>query len=351
MVLRFCGGRLSDSEAFFVPRRDQPEAELRQELLERYYGMRGENLPRRVLLDGETEGRALLEEWLSGLAGRKVQVQAAQKGEPARLVELARQNALEHLVGRVGRQSKGLAALEELGRLLGLPAPPQYIEAYDISHTGGSDNVAGMVVFENGAPLKSAYKRFTIKGFSGQDDYASMAEVLDRRLARYVEMQNAECKTQNGFGRLPDLILLDGGVGQVHAVQPVFERHGVVVPVFGMVKDGKHKTRAIAAGGGGEIAFTATKAAFALVTKIQEETHRFAIAYHHQTHEKNAFESELLKIPGIGPARVKALLTRFKTMQAIREASEEELAAAPGMNAKAARAVRNYYRENAREQP
>jgi len=344
-VLRFEGGKLYDSEQFFIARPEHAE-QARQELLERYYTMRGDKMPRRVLLDGETEDPALLEEWLSGMAGHKVAVQVAQKGEPAQLVALCRQNAVEKLAHRIGRPGKGIAALEDLAGLLGLPAPPQYIEAYDISHTAGSDNVAGMVVFQNGAPLKAAYKRFAIKGFTGQDDYASMAEVLDRRLKRYVEMrnENAECRN-DGFGKLPDLILLDGGLGQVHAVEPILASHGLHVPLFGMVKDSKHKTRAIASGGG-EIAFNATKAAFALVTAIQEEAHRFAVAYHHQRHEKSAFDSELTKIPGIGPARARALLAHFKTMKAIKEADEAALAAAPGMNKAAATAVRAYFEGN-----
>ena len=338
-VLKFCGGKLCDSEHFFVPVGDMPY--IRQEFLERYYAKEAK-FPKRVLLDGETANPALLAEFLSKAAERKVQVQVAKIGEPLRLVELSRQNAIEQLANKTGRQGgKSMAALEELARMLGLAAPPQVIEAYDISHTGGADNVAGMVVFQDGQPHKKAYKRFAIKGFRGQDDYASMAEVLDRRLARYFE----EKETGEGFGRCPDLILLDGGIGQVHAVQPVLERHGLVIPVFGMVKDSKHKTRAIAAGGGGEIAFTATKQAFALVTKIQEEVHRFAIAYHHQKHKKSTLDSELLKIPGIGPARVKALLTHFKTLQAIKSASEEDLSAAPGMSRATARWVYEYFNQ------
>jgi excinuclease ABC subunit C len=300
--------------------------------------MRGEGLPRRVLLDDEATGTELLEQWLGAQAGHKVPVQVAQKGEPAQLAALCKQNAVEKLAHRIGRPGKGIAALEELARLLGLPAPPQVIEAYDISHTAGSDNVAGMVVFQNGAPLKAAYKRFSIKGFTGQDDYASMAEVLDRRFKRYFD----EKEKNEGFGKLPDLILLDGGLGQVHAVEPVLAKYNISVPLFGMVKDGKHKTRAIASGGG-EIAFSATKSAFALVTGIQDEVHRFAIAYHHKKHGKSALDSELTKIPGIGPARAKALLSHFKTMKAIREADEETLAKAPGMNAKAAGAVREWF--------
>ncbi|MDR0530601.1 MAG: excinuclease ABC subunit UvrC [Oscillospiraceae bacterium] len=354
MVLRFAGGKLYDSEHFFLEAIDRkqgteiaasPEAALRQELLERYYTMRGDNLPKRVLLDAEVADQQLLEEWLSGKAGHKVSILVGQKGEPARLLALCRQNALEQLAHRTGRQSKSIAALEELAKLLDLPAPPAYIEAYDISHTAGADNVAGMVVFQNGAPLKSAYKRFAVKGFSGQDDYASMAEVLSRRLRRYTEQK----ESGEGFGRLPDLILLDGGLGQVHAVEPVLQQFGLDIPLFGMVKDSKHRTRAIQAGSK-EIAFGQTSRAFSLVTQIQDEVHRFAIAYHHQKHGARALDSELTQIPGIGPARAKALLSGLKTMKAIRAAAQEELAALPGMNAAAAKAVWNTYHTGGRDQ-
>ncbi|MDR2524945.1 MAG: excinuclease ABC subunit UvrC [Oscillospiraceae bacterium] len=333
MVLRFRGGRLIESEHFFLER-PADFAEARQELLERYYAMRNEDLPRRVLLDEEANGMDLLAQWLGTLAGRSVAVQTAQRGEPLRLVELCRKNAVEQLAHHVGRESRSIADLEELAQLLGLPAPPEYVEAYDISHTGGSDNVAGMVVFKGGEPLRSAYKRFSIKGFTGQDDYASMAEVLRRRLARWQEQRDAG----EGFGRLPDLILLDGGVGQVHAVEPVLRAFGLEIPLFGMVKDGKHRTRAIAASGG-EIAFNATRRAFALVTAIQDEVHRFAVAYHHTKHRARGLTSSLTEIPGIGEARARVLLQQFKTMKAIRAATVEDLSKVKGMNTKAARQV------------
>lgn len=332
-VLRFCAGKLCDSESFIVPR-VEPLEELRQTLLEQYYAMREPGKLRRVVLDGDAQSPGLLAQWLSDKTGHKVEILVAQKSEPARLVDLARQNAVEQLANKTGRQGgKQFAALEELARMLGLPAPPKTIEAYDISHTGGADTVAAMIVFKHGVPHKAGYRKYAIKG-QGNDDYAAMAEVLDRRLSRLDEMPAA------------DLILLDGGVGQVHAVQPVLERHGVVIPVFGMVKDGKHKTRAIAAGGGGEIAFTATKQAFALVTKIQDEVHRFAVAYHHTKHKKSTLDSELMGIPGIGPARVKALLMHFKTLKAIKTATQEELAATPGMTKPTATWLWEHFHQN-----
>jgi excinuclease ABC subunit C len=329
-VLRFCAGKLCDSEHFTLPR-IEPIEEFRQMLLEHFYSTREVGKLRRVVLDGDTQSPELLAQWLADKTGHKVEILVAQKGEPARLVELARQNAVEQLANKTGRQGgKGFAALEELARMLGLSAPPETIEAYDISHTGGADTVGVMVVFKHGVPHKAGYRRYAIQG-QGNDDYAAMAEVLDRRLSRLDETPT------------PDLILLDGGVGQVHAVQSVMQKHGVIIPIFGMVKDGKHKTRAIAAGGGGEISFNATRQAFALVTKLQDEVHRFAVAYHHTKHKKSTLDSELMGIPGIGPARVKALLMHFKTLKAIKAASEEELAATPGMTKTTARWVWEHF--------
>ena len=220
----------------------------------------------------------------------------------------------------------------------GLKEPPRYIESYDISNTAGSENVAGMVVFEDGRPLKSAYKKFKIKGFEGQDDYASMNEVLTRRFTHYFE----EKETGKGFGRLPDLILLDGGKGQVAAVAPVLRQFHLDIPLFGMVKDEKHRTRAIASLDG-EIAISMTRSAYTLVSSIQEEVHRFAIGYHRQRRSRSALSSTLLSIDGVGPARAKALLSHFGSVGRIKQASEEELAAVKGMSAPAAKAIRLYF--------
>jgi excinuclease ABC subunit C len=224
-----------------------------------------------------------------------------------------------------------------------MKVPPEFIEAYDISHTAGSDNVAGMVVFRSGAPYKKSYRRFAVKGFTGQDDYASMAEVVERRILRYFE----EKDTGEGFGRLPDLILLDGGTGQVNAVRPVLEKYNLDIPLFGMVKDSHHRTRAIAADGG-EISMTSKRAAFALVGNIQEEVHRFSVEYHRKKHGKSSLSSTLLSIDGIGEARAKELLKKFKTIKAISQADVNELAAVKGMNIKSARAVKAAFEEDDR---
>ena len=298
-------------------------------------------VPKRVTLDGEITDSALLEEWLTSLKGKKVSITVPQKGEQHSLVEMCRSNAAQKLGLYLGKTGKSTAALDELASLLGMKVPPEFIEAYDISHTAGSDNVAGMVVFRSGAPYKKSYRRFAVKGFTGQDDYASMAEVVERRILRYFE----EKDTGEGFGRLPDLILLDGGTGQVNAVRPVLEKYNLDIPLFGMVKDSHHRTRAIAADGG-EISMTSKRAAFALVGNIQEEVHRFSVEYHRKKHGKSSLSSTLLSIDGIGEARAKELLKKFKTIKAISQADVNELAAVKGMNIKSARAVKAAFEED-----
>jgi excinuclease ABC subunit C len=331
-VFRFQNGRLCDRETFLLGETGCPE-EARSEFLERYYSMRN-RIPPRVTLDGPIENSELLSRWLTEKAGRKVTITIPKKGEQAQLVAMCRNNAAEQLAQTMGRTGREASALDELARLLGLSGPPAYIEAYDISNLAGGENVAGMVVFENGRPLRSAYRKFKIRSVVGQDDYASMREVLARRLEEYKKNKD----TGEGFGRLPDLILLDGGKGQVSAVRPVLEKSGLQIPLFGMVKDSKHRTRAIAKDGG-EIAISSNRSAFTLVSSIQEEVHRFAIGYHRQVRKKSSISSSLTAIEGIGPVRAKALLKYFKTLKAVREASIEELAAAPSMTTPAAEKV------------
>ena len=185
--------------------------------------------------------------------------------------------------------------------------------------------VAGMVVFENGRPCKKYYKKFSIKTVSEQNDYASMCEVLERRFRNYYE------KTDEGFSTLPDLILLDGGQGHVNTVTPVIRKMGIDVPVFGLVKDSKHRTRAVATGGG-EISLTKSRSAFNLVTRIQDEVHRYAITYQAKKHRKSSYQLELTKVKGIGEKKAVKLMTEFKTKENLKKATAEELAKAAGIN-------------------
>jgi excinuclease ABC subunit C len=291
-----------------------------------------------VTLDGPAEGQELLSRWLTEKAGRRVTVIVPQKGEQAKLAEMCRNNAAEQIAQTMGRTGREASALDELARLLGLSEPPAYIESYDISNLAGGENVAGMVVFENGRPLRSAYRRFKIKNVVGQDDYASMREVVARRFDEYQKNRDSG----EGFGRLPDLILLDGGRGHVAAVQPVLDAAGLSVPLFGMVKDDRHRTRAIAKNGG-EIAINSSRSAFTLVSTIQDEVHRFAIGYHRQLRKKASVSSTLLSIEGIGPTRAKALLKHFRTISAVREADLKELAGTPGITEPAARSIYDFF--------
>ena len=266
-------------------------------------------------------------------------IRIPQRGDKSHLVELASTNAAQRLAleSQSRRTVREVAALEELSRLLGLPKPPKYIEAYDISNIGSATVVAGMVVFEDGKPLKSAYKRFTIKTVEGTDDYASMAEVLTRRLERYRQEEG----TDSTFARLPDLILLDGGKGHVATIEPLIRSMGFEIPVFGMVKDDRHRTRAIAKDGG-EIAIASNRSAFTLVSAIQEEVHRYAITYARSKHKRGALSLALTQVPGIGPAKSKALFAQFKTLKAMGEATVQELAQIKGMSEPLAQRVYDF---------
>ena len=334
-VIRFKNGKLTDSEHWIIDSVDDL-SEARFELIERYYSMR-DYIPSRIAVDGEIADEELLCEFLENRRGKKLEIIHPKKGEHLSIVNMCIKNANEHLAQIQGRLGKEMAALEELANLLGLSKPPEYIESYDISHTFGADNVAGMVVFHNGRPMKKAYKRFSIKGFDGQNDVGSMNEVLTRRFKHYHEDEEGST-----FKILPDLILLDGGQPQVNAVLPVIHQMNIDVPVFGMVKDSKHRTRAISYSGG-EIEINSHRSAFTLVSTIQEEVHRFAISYHHKKHQKNAFSSSLTKIDGIGDKKAKALLKEFKTISKIKSASEDELLQVKGITKKNAQDIVQYY--------
>lgn len=336
-VLRFSNGRLFDSEHFFFDDPGDKES-MRSDFITSYYSMR-DNIPKRVTLDGEVADRELLEQWLSEKKGKKVTVFVPARGEQLEIVNMCRKNAEEKLAIKKGRTGREIAVLDELKDLLGLKKTPEYIESYDISHTAGQDSVAGMIVFKGGKPYRKAYKRFSIKSFDGNDDYRAMNEVLTRRFSEYEKSKDST----EGFGKLPDLILLDGGVGQVHAVEPVLCEFGLKIPLFGMVKDNRHRTRAIS-GDGGEIAINSKRQVFTLVSEIQNEVHRFSVAYHHQKHAKRGLSLSLTEIEGVGEKRASALLKYFKTMTAIKNAEVDELSKAPGITSAVAQNIYDYYR-------
>ena len=334
-VFRFEGGRLFDRESFIFDSGDS-ESEY-EEFLLGYYTIRND-VPKNIALDRNFDGIDAIAQWLSEKRGNKVNVTVPQRGEQAQLVSMCRSNAAEALAQKKGATVREYGVLEELKETLGLEKLPEYIESYDISNLDGTENVAGMIVYKNGKPLKSAYKKFKIKGFEGQDDYASMAEVISRRFDEYYK---AEDKNE-GFGKLPDLILLDGGKGQVAAVKQVLERMSISVPLFGMVKDDKHRTRAVT-GDGGEIAISSKRALFTFLSKMQDEVHRFAIGYHHARRSKNTFKSSLTNIDGVGEVRAKSLLKYFRTIDNISKADLTELENAPKMTKDSALAVYRYF--------
>ena len=334
-VFIFRNYRLCDKQVFLFDGISDRES-LYEEFLQRYY-LEKEDIPARVLIDISADFSAP-ERWLTEKSGHSVSFINPKLGEQKALLDMCLNNAAETLSQKAERTGREMSVLDELARLLGLPSAPRYIEAYDISNTAGSENVAGMIVYKDGRPFKPAYKRFKIKSFLGQDDFRSMAEVLDRRFTEYEKGED------EGFAVLPDLILLDGGFGQMSAVRPVLEKHGITVPLFGMVKDSKHRTRAIAAEGG-DISIKSNRAAFTFITGIQDEVHRLAIGYHKQRRSKSMLASELTEIEGIGKARAAALLKHFKTVKAIKAATSDELAAAPGMTKAAADAVYKHFHE------
>ena len=339
-VLRFSDSRLYDTENFIINDVDD-EVDFRSQFILRYYTLRSE-IPAHIALDGEIEDLENTELWLTDKKGKRVYINIPQRGVQKNLVDMCQKNAYEALGQLKGVTGKQLSVLDELKNLLGLDRLPEYIESYDISNLAGADNVAGMVVFENARPLKSAYRKFKIKSFSGQDDFGSMAEVLTRRLDEYKKAQEEGVET--GFGRLPDLILLDGGKGQVSAVLPVVAASGLNIPVFGMVKDDHHRTRAIVSDTG-EIAIRPNRAVFTFVTNIQDEVHRYAITFN-RSQRKRVLGSSLEEIPGIGKKRAKELMRFFRTIKKISTASVEELEQAPGMTHPAALSVYNYFHED-----
>lgn len=334
-VFRFEGGRLFDRESFVFDSGDT-ESET-EEFILRYYTIR-DDVPKNIAVDKEFDSLNTMQDWLSEKRGSRVYITVPQRGEQAQLVAMCRSNAAEELAQRKGATVKEYSVLEELKDLLGLSKIPEYIESYDISNLAGTENVAGMIVYKNGKPYKSAYKKFKIKGFDGQDDYASMAEVLGRRFDEYYKAE----KSDEGFGKLPDLILLDGGKGQVAVVKEVLKEKNIDVPLFGLVKDDKHRTRAVT-GDGGEISISSRRALFTFLSKMQDEVHRFAIGYHHSRRSKNTFKSSLTDIEGIGEKRAKAMLKYFRTIDNISKADLEELEGCPQMTKNSAIAVYRYF--------
>lgn len=314
-VLHFSNGNLLDKE-YEIFQRPDDKAEAVSSLMKQFYLSRG-LAPKIVLLPFALEDSELFSQLMEERFGRSSRLRIPQRGDNVRLVELANKNALEEAERATGKEERTSAVLSMIGKMLSIE-PPNRIESYDISNISGTDIVGGMVVFQSGKPKRSDYKRFKLEGLAGQDDYGSMRQVLLRRFTHYLS-------EDKGFSERPDLLLIDGGSVHARVAADALRELGLTLPVFGMVKDDRHRTRALVTPEGKEISMETNQTVFSFIGNIQEETHRFAITYHRQLRSKRLRYSELDGIPGIGPKRKQQLLRQFKSLSAIAQATLPEL--------------------------
>ena len=310
-VLHYIRGNLMDKDYELLPVPDDASEAL-SALVKQYYLQR-QAAPKRILLPAPMEDAAPFAQLLREKLEKTVAILAPQRGDGKRLVDLASKNAREEAERATSAAERLNGTLLLLQAMLRLPEPIRRMEAYDISNTAGTDIVASMTVFVDGKPKKSDYKRFKLENLDGQDDYASMRQVLCRRFCRYLD-------GDKGFDEKPDILLIDGGAVHAETVRAALEQMGVVLPVFGMVKDNRHRTRALVSPLGEEIGIQGNPAVFSLIGRIQEETHRFAISYHRQLRSRHVRGSSLDAIEGIGEKRRNLLLKQFKSVAAIRQA-------------------------------
>lgn len=343
-------GKVSGREHYFMKNTDDMDrSEIMSSFMKQFYDS-APYVPKEIILDVDMEEKDVLMEWLSEKRGNKVSIVVPSRGKKKDLVDMVYENALEALKNDINlkmeRQKND--AVSELSNLIGIDYAER-IEAFDISNIRGTDNVASMVVFVDGKPHKSSYRKFIIKTVEGQDDYGSMREVISRRISHGLQEQKlieaGELKEDKAkFHIMPDLILVDGGLGHVKTAIEALQQLNVEIPVYGMVKDSKHRTRGLVSPDG-EIDMPMTGKAFRLVAEIQDEAHRFAVTFHKDTKSKK-LRSDLLNIPGIGEKRMKALYKAFKTIDGIKNATVDELKKVEGMNEKAANAVYDYFRSH-----
>lgn len=339
------GGRMIGREHYYLRGIESTEgSKILSDFIKQYYSGTP-YIPSEILAEAAPEDAGLIEKWLSDKKGHKVRLIIPKIGSKERMIELAKENArivFRQDMDKLTREAnRTVLAAAEISGLIGLENVVR-MESYDISNISGFLNVGSMVVCENGKMKKNDYRKFRIKSVSGPDDYACMKEVLTRRFTHALEEANLEDKTS--FGRLPDLILMDGGKGQVNAAKEVLSELSIDIPVCGMVKDDKHRTRGLYYNNR-EIPIDVHGEGFKLLTRIQDETHRFAIEYHKSLRNKNQVHSVLDDIPGVGPVRRKALMRAYKNINEIKAADEEELSQIPGMNAKSAKSVYEFFHE------
>lgn len=340
------GGKIVGREHFMPENTENTEDnEIINDFLKQFYSGTP-FIPKEILLPCDIPEFDLISEWLSGEKGQRVNLLIPQKGEKHKLVEMAVNNA-EITLEKFGEfmlreKARTTGALEEIEQAMGLDFKLNRIESYDISNTQGFQSVASMVVFEEGRPKRSDYRKFKIKSVIGANDYASMDEVITRRFTRYINETSGADVRSAGFDKLPDMIFLDGGKGQISVVTDALARLNINVPVCGMVKDDRHRTRGLLYNGK-EVSLPYNSEGFKLITRIQDEVHRFAIEYHRKLREQNQVKSILDDIKGIGEVRRKALMRHFGDIDAIRKASIDELKQADGMDSRSAESVYNFF--------
>ncbi len=344
------GGKVSGRENYRIEQaEDVEDAELMGEFVKQFYAEKSD-FPVLILTELEIYDKNTVSDWLSSKKGRRVEIMTPKRGEKKKLMQMVKKNAElalgNYKISKLKEDEKN-KSLDELSKRLGLSSKLARIEAYDISNISGEHNVATMVVFENGRPSNSKYRKFKIKSVEGSDDYASMQETLYRRFLHAAEeeekIKKGELLMENAkFLPHPDLILIDGGRGHLNAVKEIFDLMEIEIPVFGMVKDNRHKTRGLVSDKG-EVELSKVSGAFHLVTRIQDEAHRSAISYYRKLHKNESIRSELDNISGIGDVRKNALLSHFKSTEAIKDATIEELSLLKGMNRVSAQAVWSYF--------
>ena len=338
-------GKITGREDYLlnVNLNDSPE-EIIESFVKQYY-TGTVYIPKEIFIEKELEDMELIASWLSEIRGNKVTLRVPKKGENSMLMKMVRKNAEEKLNKDVTRikiqKEESLAAVDELASLIGLESVPRRIEAFDISNIQGMENVGSMVVFENGESKKSDYRRFKIRSVYGQNDYKSMAEMIDRRISRGLS-ENSSVEKEKKFNQMPDLILVDGGKGHVSIVEDTLINYGLTIPVCGMVKDDRHITRGLIYEKKEVMLLRNTKI-YRFISSIQNEAHRFAITYHRDLRKKNAFKTILDDIAEIGEKRKLSLLNTFGSVESISTATLEELEKAPSMNKLAALRVYDFF--------
>ena len=341
------GGRLIGRDHFYLKLVDkETKAEILSSFIKQFYAGTP-YIPAELMLPEEIEDQEIIEEWLTTRREHKVRLRIPKKGTKEKLVELAQKNAqmvLKNDKERLKREEgRTIGAVKELEKILGLTGIIR-MEAYDISNTNGFDSVGSMVVYEHGKPKRNDYRKFKIKSVQGPDDYASMNEVLTRRFEHGLRERQDESET-GGFQAFPDLIMMDGGRGQVNIALEVLEKLNLHIPVCGMVKDDNHRTRGLYFNNV-ELPIDRNSECFRLITRIQDEAHRFAITFHRQLRSKGQVHSILDDIPGVGPARRKDLMRSFENIEAIRNATVDDLKELPSMNEKSAQEVYKFFHQD-----